>query len=188
MMCLRGLRERLGLAVGILAVAAFLVSACSDDNAPSGDASPKEGGADVAAIDAVGNADVPVVDQRVGDQRVVDQSVVDQSVVDQSVVDQSVDILVAGDALAFPLCAKVGGGCTAQRWHVCPAGTEPASSKPHLDCAPGWCCVKAPPSTCGQSGMTNCIEGTKCSGCWGAPADTSLTCPAGRVCCEDICD
>ncbi|MCK5797659.1 MAG: hypothetical protein KAI47_10775, partial [Deltaproteobacteria bacterium] len=88
MIFLRGVKLRLGLALGILAVAAFLASACSDDNAPTGDASPKEGGADVAAMDAVGNVDVPVVDQRVVDQSVVDQRVVDQSVVDQSGVDQ----------------------------------------------------------------------------------------------------
>jgi hypothetical protein len=97
-----------------------------------------------------------------------------------------------GDAAAFPKCTAKGGICTPHRWVLCPVNTEPIHPDPHQDCgqpgAGGWCCVSAPPSTCSAAPGVNCVHGSQCTGCWDTPSDTSLTCEAGRVCCEDICD
>jgi hypothetical protein len=101
--------------------------------------------------------------------------------------DVAVDIPT--DTVSYPRCEARGGTCTEYRWVVCPVGTEPAAGEGHEDCpGGGWCCVPAPSSTCSSSGYTNCVEGERCTGCWAAPDDTSLTCEAGRVCCLDICD
>ena len=101
--------------------------------------------------------------------------------------DVAVDIPT--DTVSYPRCEARGGTCTEYRWVVCPVGTEPAAGEGHEDCpGGGWCCVPAPSSTCSSSGYTNCVEGERCTGCWGAPDDASLTCEAGRVCCLDICD
>lgn len=98
------------------------------------------------------------------------------------------DLLITGDALAFPLCAAAGGGCTIERWDICPAGFAPATPNASLDCGNGYCCVPAPTSTCTQDPGTNCLPGKQCPGCWGAPTDTTLTCPSDQVCCAYICD
>ena len=87
-------------------------------------------------------------------------------------------------------CANAGGVlCTPVRWEICPAGTEPvAGNDAHLGCGmsgSGWCCQLAPASTCSQSGQGNCVPGA-CTGCWAAVV--GLTCEAGRVCCQDVCD
>jgi len=95
---------------------------------------------------------------------------------------------LSGDAAAFPICSSKGGSCTMQRWIVCPAGYEPIHPSPHQDCGSGWCCVKAPPSTCSAKAGVNCVFGSACTACWGPATDTTLTCESGRVCCEDICD
>ncbi|MBN1771450.1 MAG: hypothetical protein JXB32_09325 [Deltaproteobacteria bacterium] len=102
-------------------------------------------------------------------------------------VDVPVD--VPTDTASYPACAARGGTCTEYRWVICPAGTEPAPTEAHEDCpGGGWCCVPAPTSTCSSSGYANCVEGERCTECWAAPDDTTLTCEAGRVCCLDICD
>ena len=89
---------------------------------------------------------------------------------------------------SFPQCAAVAGKCTPQRWIICPVNTEPADPDPHQDCGSGWCCTAAPTSTCSASASTNCVVGTACVGCWGPATNAALSCEAGRVCCEDICD
>ena len=112
-------------------------------------------------------------------------------------VDGKVDGAQDGDGVGAdtenPLCSAAGGTCTEQRWHLCPVGTEPVDPDPHRDCGSGtgtdgWCCVDAPPSTCSDAAGVNCVVGTECTGCWGPPGDTSLTCEAGRICCTDVCD
>lgn len=96
---------------------------------------------------------------------------------------------VPGDGGRYPRCESRGGTCTEFRWEICPIGTEPAATEGHEDCpAGGWCCVPAPDSSCSSSGYTNCVEGERCTGCWGDPGVTGLFCEAGRVCCFDICD
>jgi len=103
-------------------------------------------------------------------------------------VDGPVADLPTGDGY-FPKCLAVGGTCTQVRWEVCPVNTEPVEPDPHQDCAnQGWCCVAAPSSTCSASAGVNCVFGSACTGCWGPATNTSLSCEAGRVCCEDICD
>lgn len=85
-------------------------------------------------------------------------------------------------------CVSAGGVlCTRYRWEICPIATEPVpGADPHLACGQGgWCCRPAPPSTCSWSGQGNCVPGA-CTGCWATVP--GLTCEAGRVCCQDICD
>ena len=97
-------------------------------------------------------------------------------------------VVVPDGGAPTTICASAGGLlCTPYRWEICPAGTEPvAGADPHLGCGQGgWCCGAAPPSTCSQSGSGNCVPGA-CTGCWAAVA--GLTCEAGRVCCQDVCD
>jgi hypothetical protein len=95
---------------------------------------------------------------------------------------------------AYPKkCIDMGGVCTNTRWDRCPLGTEPNSlGTDQLGCenqSGGWCCVDGPPSTCADSAQGGmCVPGDKCTGCFAAHPDSSLTCEAGRVCCVDICD
>jgi hypothetical protein len=107
---------------------------------------------------------------------------------DQAPVNDGAGQDLVGDAAAFPLCSSKGGLCTKQRWIVCPAGFEPIHPSPHQDCGTGWCCVKAPTSTCSAKAGVNCVFGSACTGCWSSATDTTLACESGRVCCEDICD
>jgi hypothetical protein len=91
------------------------------------------------------------------------------------------------------LCSDAGGECTEYRWMTCPPNTQTIHPNPHRDCGhspdvAGWCCVAAPVSTCSAAPGATCVPGSECTGCWGIPPDTSLTCPPGRVCCADICD
>ena len=85
-------------------------------------------------------------------------------------------------------CATAGGVlCTPYRWRSArPAPSPSPAPMPHLGCGNGgWCCVIAPPSTCSNSGVGNCVPGT-CTGCW--TAVPGYTCEAGRACCQDYCD
>jgi hypothetical protein len=90
-------------------------------------------------------------------------------------------------------CAEIGGVCTLSRWGRCPVGTEPYSlSSNQFGCEAyedGWCCVDAPSSPCADSpGGGMCVPGDRCTGCFAAHPDPSMTCESGRVCCVDVCD
>ena len=154
-----------------LALALLLLGGCSDDTTPAGDgptgqeASLDHGVVDGPTADSPGS-DLPLPDLG-PDGRLTDLSWADGT---------------------FPKCTAVSGKCTEQRWIVCPVNTEPVDPDPHQDCGAGWCCVAAPASTCSASGSTNCVVGATCTGCWGPATNSSLSCEAGRVCCEDICD
>ncbi len=91
-------------------------------------------------------------------------------------------------------CDEVGGVCTGTRWEMCPPGTEPYDDpfgEPELGCGmmgDGYCCVKAPPSSCSEQEGVMCLSGDTCEGCFSEPFDNSLTCQPGRVCCQYICN
>jgi len=150
--------------------------ACSDDTKPAADGTlPRE-----AAVDQ--GADGPAADGPAADLPAADLPN----------EDATPDLIPPGDLSwadgTFPKCAAVSGNCTEHRWVICPAGFEPVDPDPRQDCGDGWCCVVAPASTCSASVSANCVVGTQCTGCWGPATNSSLTCEAGRVCCEDICD
>jgi hypothetical protein len=162
---------------GLCSVCALLllVGGCSDDTGPTSDGPAHQEAAVDHGVDGPLH-DGPLADGPGGDLPAADAGP-DGPLADASWLDGT-----------FPNCTAVSGKCTPQRWIVCPVNTEPVEPDPHQDCGDGWCCVAAPASTCSANPGTNCVFGSTCTGCWAAPANTSLTCEAGRVCCEDICD
>lgn len=176
--------QRLILAGLVLSLAG---AGCGGETTGNSDGSLKEAGAD-------GTIDMSMFDGKSPDTGSADGPSADSARIDGSPGKDSAskDILLSGDAAKFPKCTAVGGICTKHRWTICPVNTEPVQPNPHQDCAGmggnGWCCVKAPASTCSAAAGANCVFGNKCAGCWGPASNTKLTCEAGRVCCEDICD
>lgn len=151
------------------------LAACSDDTAAL------DGGGADATADAVQGDGPGTTDGSAADGPAADGPVADQG--------GGLDLKLSGDAALFPKCSAKGGLCTKHRWVVCPVNYEPIHPGPHQDCTGGgWCCVKAPPSSCSAKAGVNCVYGNKCTGCWFPARDTTLTCESGRVCCMDMCD
>jgi len=151
---------------GLVVLLAALVG-CSDDSGPPGTDGP--GLLDSQQADTSVWLDTRAADARIGEGTPGEGG-------------------LHGDAAAFPKCTTLGGICRQHHWEICPVNMEPVYPDPHQDCGAGLCCVQAPASTCSSSGSANCFYGSACTGCWASPRNASLTCEAGRVCCENICD